>query len=468
MSRPSHERTPVARQDETQRQQTSLDVLLRCFAASVGGDTGMILGYDGGGRAQLLAACGAAAERLTAPWTSSSFLGRALSSEGVSLEAGPAPDGNGRSAVWSAVAAPIQGFGGPLGGIYAGFDPPSAVGSDRLRWITNAHARLAAMCMEERNGVSAALRGAGVDHLTGCLSYQRTLEMLGAEVERSHRHGHRLACAFLDLDGFKAVNDGHGHLEGNRVLAIVGEALREAARPYDGIGRVGGDEFVIILPETGAAAARRAVERLRWRVTFAVEEATGMVLECSAGIAGLESGGSGFSLLEAADGALQLAKAQGGARTHGGLPSERRFEGLLERTRAVIRGSGRPATLTAHDAGPRRARGGDVRAGELALDGVAQLDHAAVERGRPRQPQRPAWQRAVKRGLPPPSTTGTTVTSTSSRRPASANCEATLPPPTTHRLRSPADADHLLVDVGEPGVGHAHVDALPLGHPHLA
>jgi diguanylate cyclase (GGDEF)-like protein len=331
-----------------ERDHASVDVVLRCFAATIGSDSGMLLGYDPRDRPQLLSACGMAATRSTVPWTSGSFLGQALKADSAALEAADVdPDANGAGA-WSAVAAPILGLHGRLGAIYAGFTPPSTMDPERLGWIADSHARLAALCMEEQGGIAAALRASGIDHLTGCLSYERTLDVLRAEVERSRRRGHRLSCCFLDLDGFKAINERHGHVEGNRVLGIVGRALRNSARPYDGIGRFGGDEFVIVLPETGGPAARRAVERLRWRVTFTVAEETGMVLECSAGIAELSDVGSAsgllsgsvLALLQAADSALQLAKAEGGARTSGGLPEEGRFEGLLERTRTAIRGPG--------------------------------------------------------------------------------------------------------------------------------
>lgn len=339
---------------------------MRCFAAAIDGDTGMILGYDRGGRAQLLAACGAAAERSTAPWTSNSFLGRALRaatptllsatpSNGDGLTAasngngftaasngdGPtaAPrDGEIPTAAWSAVAAPILGPMGALGGIYAGFERPRELEPVRLRWIAGAYARLAALCMEDSGGVATELRSAGLDRLTGCLTYERTLEMLEGEVERSRRNSHRLSCCFLDLDDFKAVNEMHGHLKANRVLDVVGTALREAARPYDGIGRFGGDEFVIVLPETGATAARRAVDRMRWRITFAVEEATGIVLESSAGVAELAPEDTMRSLLEAADHALQAAKAGGGPRSDG--PSRQgRLAGFMRRRRPAERAS---------------------------------------------------------------------------------------------------------------------------------
>lgn len=312
-----------------------MDVVLRCFATAIGADTAMLVGHDGTGKAQLLSAWGQAARTSTVPWTSNSFLGRAMSTDGASLQ--PASSSrNGDDAAWDAVAARIVGRDRPLGVIYAGFSRPSTLEPDQLRWIADSHARLAALCLHGGPGVAAALRSSGVDQLTGCLTYERTLEMLRAEVERSQRHGHHLSCCFLDIDGFKAINDSAGHLEGNTVLARAGEAIRSAARPYDGVGRFGGDEFVIVLPDTGAHAARRAADRMRWRITFSVEEATGRVIQASAGVASWEKDTSVLQLLEAADSALQGAKAAGGGRVGGEPLTGGRFDGLLELTRAVF------------------------------------------------------------------------------------------------------------------------------------
>ena len=201
---------------------------------------------------------------------------------------------------------------GPLGAIYAGFERPSTLSRDELTWAAESHARLAGLCMSEKgDAVAQVLRSSGVDQLTGCLRYERVLEMLKGEVQRSTRQGHELSCCFFDIDHFKAINDEHGHVMGNRVLASAGEALIESARGFDCVGRFGGDEFVIVMPETSLADAGQAAMRMRRAVTASVRSATGLEITASAGVAQWKRGDSMLQLLEAADRALQADKAMG-------------------------------------------------------------------------------------------------------------------------------------------------------------
>jgi diguanylate cyclase (GGDEF)-like protein len=86
------------------------------------------------------------------------------------------------------------------------------------------------------------------------------------EVERSSRYQTTLACLMIDIDGFKQINDAHGHLSGDAVLRDVGALLRSAARSVDVVARYGGEEFVVLLPETDRAGARVFAERVRQKV----------------------------------------------------------------------------------------------------------------------------------------------------------------------------------------------------------
>ena len=179
---------------------------------------------------------------------------------------------------------------------------------------------------EKGDAVAQVLRSSGVDQLTGCLRYERVVEMLKGEVQRSTRQGHELSCSFLDIDHFKAINDEHGHVMGNNVLASAGEALIESARGFDCVGRFGGDEFVIVMPETSVADARRAAMRMRRAITGSVRSATGLNITASAGVAQWKRGDSMLQLLDAADRALQADKAMGD--THLGASAPRRSNGL--------------------------------------------------------------------------------------------------------------------------------------------
>lgn len=104
------------------------------------------------------------------------------------------------------------------------------------------------------------------DDLTRLYNARFMDNCLRRETKRAERFGHPVSLLFLDLDGFKQVNDRHGHLYGSRTLVEVGDLLRLGARDIDVVARWGGDEFVIVLPETGAAGAQVMAERIRRRI----------------------------------------------------------------------------------------------------------------------------------------------------------------------------------------------------------
>ena len=121
--------------------------------------------------------------------------------------------------------------------------------------------------VSERQEVLEQLRRLSVsDPLTGIANYRQLIEQLQKEIERSQRSGRSFSLLFLDLDGFKTINDRHGHLVGNRALCRVAEVLRISCRTIDTPARFGGDEFALVLPETEEAAAwqvgRRVAELL--------------------------------------------------------------------------------------------------------------------------------------------------------------------------------------------------------------
>ena len=103
------------------------------------------------------------------------------------------------------------------------------------------------------------------DDLTKLFNSRYLNVYLGREIKRCKRHGIPLSVIFLDLDGFKGINDAYGHLAGSGTLAEVGAILAEAVRESDILARYGGDEFVVVLPETPPAGALVIAERLRAR-----------------------------------------------------------------------------------------------------------------------------------------------------------------------------------------------------------
>src|SRR5260370_27362350 len=104
------------------------------------------------------------------------------------------------------------------------------------------------------------------DPLTGLGNYRRLVEAIDAEVKRTGRTGRPFAVLLLDLDQLKKINDHYGHLIGSQALCRLADVLRVHCRAIDAAARYGGDEFVVILPETTAMAAKLVASRIRSRL----------------------------------------------------------------------------------------------------------------------------------------------------------------------------------------------------------
>jgi diguanylate cyclase (GGDEF)-like protein len=121
------------------------------------------------------------------------------------------------------------------------------------------------------------------DDLTKLFNSRYLNLYLTREIKRSKRHAAALAVIFLDLDGFKSINDQYGHLAGSRTLTEVGTILSRSVRETDTIARYGGDEFVVVLPETPAAGALVIAERIRKAIEdYTFLEAQGLAARISA------------------------------------------------------------------------------------------------------------------------------------------------------------------------------------------
>jgi diguanylate cyclase (GGDEF)-like protein len=149
------------------------------------------------------------------------------------------------------------------------------------------------------------------DELTGTLNPRAFAERLALELDRNRRYNRPLALLYLDLDDFKTVNDRHGHQTGDAVLRLVADATRRAMRQSDIVGRLGGDEFGVLMPETEGSVAQAAAMRLAggirtvFKGTPSVTASIGLVSTTSADMTAAED------LLRRADQAMYEAKRAG-------------------------------------------------------------------------------------------------------------------------------------------------------------
>jgi two-component system cell cycle response regulator len=159
------------------------------------------------------------------------------------------------------------------------------------------------------------VRGLAVtDALTGLANYRRMMESLDSELLRSARTGRPFSVALFDLDGLKAINDRYGHLVGSRAICRVANVLRSNSRTVDVPARYGGDEFALVLPETGADAAADVLRRVCLHIS---QDSEFPPLSVSAGFASFPQGGETVeTLLEAADRSLYQAKPRRPADAH--------------------------------------------------------------------------------------------------------------------------------------------------------
>ena len=211
-----------------------------------------------------------------------------------------------------AMAAPMRWDGELRGVLSIGYTRPHRLGQDELQ-LLETFAELAAVACANASAHAGLALAARTDGLTGCLNHAALHDSLAKEIERSLRHESTpLALVLVDLDHFKQVNEAHGHLVGDEVLRRAGHALRSSLRPYDVAARYGGDEFALVITETGeeeaCEVARRALERLAHGIG---ELMTPGGTAGTAGVAAWAPGLSATELVARADRALLHAKQEG-------------------------------------------------------------------------------------------------------------------------------------------------------------
>jgi diguanylate cyclase (GGDEF)-like protein len=179
-----------------------------------------------------------------------------------SVEPGYLNDPTKFSTLRSALAVPLEGVSGIIGVLALYRAERDAFTSDNLRILLAVSGKMA-LAIENALKYQQAESSATTDYLTGLPNARSLFMQLDRELARCKRDNSSLTVMVSDMDGFKQINDRFGHLEGNRVLRLFAQALKDSCREYDYVARMGGDEFVVIAPGLAADAAVNKAEQMR-------------------------------------------------------------------------------------------------------------------------------------------------------------------------------------------------------------
>ncbi|MGA2920032.1 MAG: diguanylate cyclase [Candidatus Sulfotelmatobacter sp.] len=213
------------------------------------------------------------------------------------------------STLRSALALPLEGVTGVIGVLALYRSERDAFTTDHLRILLAVSGKMA-LSIENALKYQQAESSATTDYLTGLPNARSLFLQLDRELARCKRDNASLTLMVCDMNGFKKINDRFGHLEGNRVLRLFAQALKDSCREYDYVARMGGDEFVVIAPGLALDAAAKKVEQIRPLARQAGFDVCGEdMLSLSVGLAvSPEDGNDAEQLLTEADRRMYLEK----------------------------------------------------------------------------------------------------------------------------------------------------------------
>ncbi|MFQ3664217.1 MAG: diguanylate cyclase [Chloroflexaceae bacterium] len=228
---------------------------------------------------------------------------------------GAEPFGPGEQPTGSLLAVALRIGGQPIGAFSIQTEATDAYTSTDLD-VLETLAATAAIAIQNARLFNQVQQLATLDALTGVANRRHFFDLARREVERAERYHHPLSLLMIDVDHFKQLNDTYGHITGDQVLRAIAARLRESLRQNDVVGRFGGEEFMVLLPETGREQALQVAERLREAIGGRPVAADERAICVSVSI-GVVSCGCGTSpltieqLLKDADEALYVAKRRG-------------------------------------------------------------------------------------------------------------------------------------------------------------
>jgi diguanylate cyclase (GGDEF)-like protein len=234
---------------------------------------------------------------------------KAIINGNPSVEPGYLNDPDKFSTLRSALAVPLEGVNGVIGVLALYRAERDAFTSDHLRLLLAVSGKMA-LAIDNALKYQQAESSATTDYLTGLPNARSLFLQLDRELARCKRDKAPLTLMVCDMNGFKKINDRFGHLEGNRVLRLFAQALKDSCREYDYVARMGGDEFVIIAPGLQADAAAKKIEQIRPLARQAGFDVCGEeILSLSIGMAvSPEDGTDAEQLLSQADRRMYVEK----------------------------------------------------------------------------------------------------------------------------------------------------------------
>jgi diguanylate cyclase (GGDEF)-like protein len=290
------------------------EALAAAVSAWVPASGWLVLAIDDGGRVRTMAAKGLTtvlerSAQAVGDWVLQSaevFASADLASDRLDVE--PA----------AAIGFPLACRGRTVGALIA-IDRAPATRQPRFAPATLAALRSAlepgAIALDNALRVQRAEALSVTDDLTQLYNSRYLSQVLRRETKRAIRSSRPLSLLFIDLDGFKSINDSHGHLFGSRALVEAAGVIRASARETDVVARFGGDEFALVLPDTGTDGAVYVGERIRERLAahrFLERDGLGIALTASVGVATLPaSATTAEGLIQAADQAMYVVKDRG-------------------------------------------------------------------------------------------------------------------------------------------------------------